>query len=203
MGNTDDLRSYYEEEARIEWRQSPSGRRVELRDQFLKLLSDEGRRTVVDLGAGPGGDGQAFTDAGHHYVGLDLAHGNGVLARRDGLTVLQGSIGAPPFRPGAFDAGWSMSTLMHIPTEQVEATLAATAKLLQPGAPLLIGLWGGERRDLIDEKKIAGQRRLFSLRPLDLNRKLIATCGTIEFESRWDSKNDGEEYQVFRLRTRP
>lgn len=109
------LRAYYEEEARLRLRKPVTGRRVELRDEFLTLLRAEGRRSVVDFGAGPGRDGEALVIEGLDYVGLDLANANGVLAAERGITVVQGSVDAPPIRAESFDAGWSMSTLMHIP----------------------------------------------------------------------------------------
>lgn len=106
------LRAYYEEEARLRLRKPVTGRRVELRDEFLTPLRAERRRSVVDFGAGPGRDGEAFVTAGLDFVGLDLAHANGVLAAERGITVVQGPVDAPPCRAEFFDAGWSISTLM-------------------------------------------------------------------------------------------
>ncbi len=203
----DDLRSFYEEEARLGIRSTPKGRRVELQARYIELLQAEGRRSVIDFGAGPGIDGPAFLAAGLDFVGVDLANGNGVVARDKGLTVVQGSVTNPPFRPGAFDAGWSMSTLMHLTTDEVEPALAAMVAVLKPGAPLLIGTWGGRDEELVvvDERKIEGQRRDFNLRLYDQNRRLFAAVCSIEHEERWESAGGEtwEDYQVFRLRVRP
>lgn len=195
-----ELRSYYEEEARLGLRRPLRGRRVELREEFLVLLEREGRRSVLDLGAGPGRDGQAFVEAGLFFIGVDLAHGNCVLAAEADITVVQGSIAAPPFRPKSFDAGWSMSTLMHVPEDQIVEALAAVMIPLRAGAPFVVGLWGGERRDVIDGSKIEGQRRLFSLRSLARNRELLQACGSVEQALRWNVGPDGWAYQVFRVR---
>lgn len=194
------LRAYYEEEARLRLRKPLTGRRVELCDEFVALLQAERRRSVVDFGAGPGRDGEAFVTAGLDFVGLDLAHANGVLAAERGINVVQGSVGAPPFRQGSFDAGWSMSTLMHIPEEQVPGTLYAMTASLRPGAPLVVGVWGGDQGDLVGEFGLAGHQRLFSLRPFGLNRRLFAACGEVEHASTWDLGADEWQYQVFQLR---
>ena len=167
----------------------------------LWLLRRERRHSVLDLGAGPGRDGEAFLRAGHAFVGLDLAHENAVLARSRGVTVVHGSIAAPPFRPAAFDAGWSMSTLMHVPEARMPAVLAAITMPLRPGAPLAVGLWGGDRGDEIDDTRIKGHRRLFSHRAVDRNRELLERCGAIERSEVWDIGRPGEEYQVFVIRT--
>ncbi len=125
-----DLQSYYEEEARQRLRPSLSGPRLGLREDFVELLLKEGRRSVVDYGSGPGLDGPGFEDHGIAYVGLDVAHGNAKLAVESGLTVLHGSIAAPPIRPESFDAGWSMSTLMHIPEAEVPGVVARMAPIV-------------------------------------------------------------------------
>src|SRR5215218_5776503 len=138
-----ELRSYYEEEARSRRRTPPTGPRLGVRDAFVALLHAERRRSIVDFGAGPGQDGEAFAAAGLDFVGLDLAHANAVLAAERGMRVVQGSISAPPFRDGSFDAGWSMSTLMHHREDEIPATLSAMTAVLRPGAPFLVGVWGG------------------------------------------------------------
>lgn len=195
-----DLRSYYEREAELGTRTELRGRRIELRDEFIALLSEEGCRSLLDLGSGPGLDGGVFVDAGLRYAGLDLAHGNGVIAARAGLFVVQGSIARPPFQQSSFDAGWSMSTFMHVPADEAATVAAGMVGPLRPGAPLLVGLWGGAPRDEIDDTKIEGERRLFSLRSVERNRQLLGAGGDVEHRATWDVGPDGWEYHVFLIR---
>ena len=44
-----DLRSYYEQEESQRLRKPPTGRRVEVRERFLRLLADEARSAVLVL----------------------------------------------------------------------------------------------------------------------------------------------------------
>lgn len=199
-----DLAAYYEEEARLGERGPLRGRRVGLNASFLELLEREDRSSIVDFGSGPGRDGEAFAAAGHRYVGLDLAHGNGTLARTRGLAVVQGSIDSPPFPVGCFDAGWSMSTLMHLPAIEMGDAIRAMVASLRPGAPMVVALWGspsseGERDD-VDTEMIEGQRRLFSLRTVETNGGLLGAEADIERVETWDVGPDGWNYQVFWLR---
>ena len=194
------LRAYYEVEARLRLRKPVTGRRVELREEFLALLRAERRRSVVDFGAGPGRDGEAFVAAGVDFVGLDLARANGVLAAERGIRVVQGSVDAPPFRAGCFEAGWSMSTLMHVTEDEVPAILSAMFAPLRPGAPFFVGLWGGDQGDVISEVGLDGHQRLFSLRPFAVNRRLLAAGAAVEHASTWDLGGDEWQYQVFQLR---
>lgn len=80
---------------------------------------------MADFGSGPGRDGEALQAAGHRFVGIDLAHGNAVLGHRCGLRVVPGSLVAIPIRSSSFDAGWSMSTLMHL--DEADAATALDA----------------------------------------------------------------------------
>lgn len=197
-----DLRSYYEREAELGLRGAVGPNRVQARNDFIQLLNREGRCHVVDFGAGPGRDLDGFVEAGLGCVGLDLAFGNARLAAKRGLQVITGSIAAPPFRPGSFDAGVSMSTLMHVPEEHAAEVAAAMARSLQANAPLMVGLWGGTRRDEISTTQIEGEQRLFSLRPLEMNRELLSSAGSIEHSETWEIGPDGWEYQLFLVRTR-
>jgi SAM-dependent methyltransferase len=194
-----ELRSYYEEEARQGLRKTAvAGPRLELRNRFIKQLQTEARSRVVDFGAGPGRDCAGFDEAGLRVVGLDLALANGVAARRAGLTVIHGSVLAPPFRPASFDAGWSMSTLMHLPADDMVTAVHAMAATLTPGAPLQVGLWGGEPSERVDES-IAGQRRRFFSRPLDLNHSILERVGAVEAAEEWDFGETGK-YQAISVR---
>jgi SAM-dependent methyltransferase len=195
-----DLRSYYEEEARLRLRQPLIGRRLELRNEFIGLLDAEGRRSIVDFGSGPGRDGEAFTAAGLEVVGLDLAHTNALLAAERRISVVEGSVSAPPFRQRSFDAGWSMSTLMHLRQGDVPDTLSAMMAVLELGAPLVVGVWGGPQGELVGGTSLAGHQRLFCLRPLEVNYQLFAACGAVEHTSTWDLGPDEWQYQVFRIR---
>lgn len=194
-----ELRSYYEEEASRGLRTKPlAGPRVELRNRFIERLRREGRDRVVDFGAGPGRDCAGFLEAGIDVVGIDLAHTNGVVAAAAGLTVIHGSVLAPPFRTESFDAGWSMSTLMHLAEDDMAVAVVAMAAVLLPGAPLQVALWGGDTGDWTDET-IVGQRRRFFLRPLDLNTEILAAVGHVESTEEWDFGDTGR-YHVLSVR---
>lgn len=195
-----DLRSFYEKEAELGLRGPLRGRRVEARNKFVALLRSEARTRVVDFGSGPGRDASGFLDAGIGFVGIDLAVGNARLAAANNVSVVASSIAAPPFRPRSFDAAWSMSTFMHVPEPEAAQVAAAMAGPLWPGAPLMVGVWGGIRRDEIEQTKLPGEQRLFSLRTAVHNQTLLEAAGATEHLETWDIGPDGWEYQLFLVR---
>ena len=93
-----DLIAYYEAEAR-------SGRRVkvgELRqgllNTFRELVVAEGRRHLIDVGAGPGLDTAAWRAEGLDVVGVDLTEANVRMMGERGLVGVTGSLYDLPFR---------------------------------------------------------------------------------------------------------
>lgn len=197
---TADLRSFYEREAELELRGLPRERRVSARSEFVSLLIAEERGNVLDFGAGPGTDAPGFVEAGIRFVGVDLAVGNARLAAKRGVAVVPSSIVEAPFADETFEAGWSMSVFMHVPETEAASCAAAMARPLRAGAPLMVGVWGGHRRDEVETEKLPGRRRLFSLRTVDQNRELLGTAGAVERVEVWDSGPEGWEYQLFLIR---
>ena len=91
---------------------------------------------------------------------------------------------------------------MHLPESRLPDALRELVRGLQPGAPLLIGMWGGDGGDVISDRDIPGERRLFSLRPYERNRELFSAAADVEWSTTWDPTPETWTYQLFRLRTR-
>jgi SAM-dependent methyltransferase len=197
-----DLSDYYEREAAAGVRavMGSRGRRDDLRSAFVDQLVREGRQSVVEVGSGPGTDAAPFISAGVVYAGFDLAVGNARLAHAAGLAIVPGSLFAPPFRPRSFDAGWTMSTLLHVPDDRFNEAVAATTSLLRPGSPLAIGLWGGRDREFVNETDHFDPPRFFSHRSDDRAQTMLSAHGTVEWFEAWPTDVGGWSYQFIVLR---
>ncbi|HET9946049.1 MAG TPA: class I SAM-dependent methyltransferase, partial [Actinomycetes bacterium] len=110
-----DLAAYYDQEAGERAERDLQPRRVEHRAAFLDLLAAEGRRTLVEIGTGPGVDARAFLAEGLAVSGVDLSPEHVRRAREAGVDAVVGSVLDLPYADGSFDAGWTMSTLLHVP----------------------------------------------------------------------------------------
>ena len=140
---------------------------------------------LVDLGCGPGRDLAAFAAAGV-VLGVDRSAGMLALAVRRGLPVVRGDLRAPPVRPGSVGTVYSCAALLHVPREQVPATLRAWHALLRPGGWLHLStsLGGGEGWEVVpyapDRGPRGGQRlqRWFVHHELD---ELLATLADAGF----------------------
>jgi hypothetical protein len=67
-----------------------------------------------------------------------------------------------------------MSSLLHVPNQDLGAVVYEIARVLCPQAPLAIGLWGGIEREGIWEDDIAEPKRFFSLRSDEHLRALLS-----------------------------
>lgn len=197
-----DLTDYYDSEAAagIRFSMGSRGRRDDLRDAFVALLRAEGCASVVEVGSGPGTDANVFVEAGIDYAGFDLAIGNSRVAHSRGLRIVPGSLFSPPFRPGSFDAGWTMSTLLHVPDNRFDTAMHATVSLLHPGSPLAIGLWGGVDREFTNETDHFDPPRFFSLRSDDRVQAMLSAHGAIESFESWPNDRSDWSYQFIVLR---
>jgi len=126
-----DLAAYYDQEAALRANRPIDPRRVRARNTFIDLLDVELRSAVVEVGSGPGRDAEAFVEAGHPITAVDLSIEHARLASRDGVAALQGSLYSLPFAPASFDAGWTMSTLVHIPDSRFDEAMTSITSVLR------------------------------------------------------------------------
>lgn len=186
-----DLRAHYELAAAERATQSPDPRRVDERTRFIDLLAREDRLQLLEVGCGAGHDVAAFRGAGCSVAAIDLAFRHVALAASAGANAVQASVLSLPFRGATFQAGWTMSTLLHLPDDAVETALAGIGATLVSGAPLAVGLWGGRDRELLGEFDTIAPKRFFRLRSHEHVRSLLSAVGEIERFTTWpDTRSD-------------
>jgi SAM-dependent methyltransferase len=197
-----DLASYYDSELHVRLGRGLPQERVARREAFLDLLRRERRRSVLEIGSGPGRDGQAIASAGFSYTGVDLAPESVARCRSVGLDVFVASVLDLPFEDRAFDAGWTMSTLLHVADADLDSALAELVRVLRPGAPLAVGLWGAAtaHEGPWGDDAPFGPQRFFSIRTDEVVRAALGRHGSLE---QWDTWTSAEEvhYQWAILRT--
>ena len=196
-----DLIAYYDAEARRGSRVQRGGLRATLRESFAVLLAQEGRRALLDVGAGPGVDTVQWHVDGFATVGVDLAHANVALMHERGLPAVTGSLYRLPFPGRTFDAVWTMSTFVHVPHARFDVAMAELLRVVHPGAPLAIGTWGGIDFEGHPEFGELRPYRFFSLAPHDEWRSMLGRHAAVErFETFDLDTADGSHYQFAVLR---
>lgn len=197
------LRTYYEEESLRRLRPVHGERRRVLAERTAHRFAVDGVDDVLDLGAGPASDHVAFGQSGIRYVGVDLAVGNARLAAEAAQVVVPATLFRLPFATAAFAAGWSMSTLQHVPDDRIDEALVEFVRVLRPGAPVVLGLWGGRDEVIDSEFSTTGITlpRHFTLRSHDRIREMLGRHLTIESDETWRRGAADWEYHVAVART--
>jgi ubiquinone/menaquinone biosynthesis C-methylase UbiE len=202
VGLDDDLAAYYDAEARSGSRVAARGFRVALREEFADVVRAEGRRRVIDVGAGPGVDTMGWVADGFETVGVDLGVENCGIAARSGLAAVAGSLYHLPFATASFDALWTMSTFVHVPLDRRDEALAEMVRVLKPNSPMGIGTWGGRDFEGVPEFGEFRPYRFFALAAHDRWQSMLSRHGTVEqFRTFEPTDPSGWEYQFAVLAT--
>ncbi|WP_129668045.1 class I SAM-dependent methyltransferase [Phytoactinopolyspora endophytica] len=139
-----DLVTYYDSKATSRAQRELSPERRAWRADYIQRLVRERRTTILEIGTGPGRDGEAFASVGLRYRGVDLSSGQAAEARSIGLDVQVASALDLPFERDSFDAAWTMSTLMHLHTDGLPRALDEITRVVRPASPVAIGVWGAD-----------------------------------------------------------
>jgi ubiquinone/menaquinone biosynthesis C-methylase UbiE len=103
-------------------------------------------RTVADLGCGPGRLVGHLRGLGLDVVGLDLSRGMVEVGRRTHPEVgfVQGSLTALPFADEVLDGALAWYSLIHLPPGELPRAAAELARVLAPGAQLVVAFQVGD-----------------------------------------------------------
>ncbi len=206
-----DLAVFYDRQAPVRNTRSLTPHRVECREWFIRLLKDEHRHSVFELGCGTGVEGLEFVRAGLHYTGVDLSSESVHVARSHGLEATVASGRQLPFPDSVFSAVWTMSTLLHVPNSRIHDVVSELVRVSAAGAPIAVGLWSGDDEEVLNPEDVEEPRRFFSRRSDDTVRRIFGEHGSIEHFRTWPegagvesgpgAGNWTQHYQFLVLRT--
>jgi cyclopropane fatty-acyl-phospholipid synthase-like methyltransferase len=154
-----------------EWRDHIVG---DPRDEWRDLLASklEPGARILELGCGNGDDAHALALRGFRMTGVDL------VARAEGVDVLEADFTELTLEPATFDAVASFYAFNHVPRERLAPLLRSIHEWLVPGGLVLTAFgvsdtaaWTGEW---------LGATMFFSSFPPEANSRLVRDAG---FES--------------------
>ena len=184
------LTRYYDQESADRADRAVDPQRAAARAGFVGRLTAEGRRSLLEIGIGPGRDAATFVEHGIATTGIDLSWEHARRASALGAGVVVGSVRALPFARASFDALWSMSTLMHVPDSAIVAALDEVGRVLMPGAVAAIGVWGGPDVEHHSDVDRYDPPRFFSRRSDDRWLELLERIGDVESFEPWTGEDD-------------
>lgn len=194
--------AFYDQEAQQRATRPLAPHRLQMREAFAAQLIFEGRQRLIEIGTGPGLDAAAFLARGLQVSGGNLSVEHVRLCRQGGINAQQASVHQLPYADDAFDAGWTMSTLLHVPDIEFDLTVLEIRRVLRAGSPLAIRLWGGSDSEGVRHDDEIHPPRFFSFRSDSRLQQLLSLRGTVERFETWTPDGPGRgTYQWVVLRT--
>ena len=144
------------------------------RQQFLALLQQEGKTTLLEIGAGTGTDSLFFQDNGLRVVCTDLSPAMIALCREKGLEAYVMDFLNLDFPPASFDAIYALNCLLHVPGAGLPAVLQKIRDLLRPGGLFFLGVYGGMEKEGINEHDYHIPPRFFSHHTDEFMQRVMA-----------------------------
>lgn len=132
------------------------------RQQFLSLLQQENKTTLLEIGAGAGNDSLFFRDNDIDVICTDLSPDMINLCQAKGLKAYVMDFLSLDFPPGSFDAIYALNCLLHVPTDDLPAVLRKLHELLRPEGLFFLGVYGGFEQEGTHEKDEHNPPRFFA-----------------------------------------
>src|SRR6266581_6369244 len=144
---TTSLREFYDNQAEErDNSEYPAWKQLE-RQQFLTRLQQEGKTSLLEIGAGPGRDSKFFQDHGLAVISTDLSPEMVKRCQQKGLTAYVMDFLHLDFPPQSFDAIHALNCLLHVPTQDLPSVLQTLPGLLKPTGLFYLGVYGGIKHE--------------------------------------------------------
>ncbi len=132
------------------------------RSEFLKLLKEEQRKTILEIGCGPGRDAQFFQSQGLQVLAVDNAPTMVRLTAEKGVPAQVLDCYDLDQINETFDAVYTLNCLLHIPKKDIGHIFSLIVTRLNRNGLMYLGLWGGENFEGILEQDTYEPKRFFS-----------------------------------------
>jgi len=130
-------------------------------EEFIEMVPGNG--AILDVGCGVGTDSVFLHDKGFHVIGIDLSSGMIEIARNrhPKIEFRIEDLREPKFPDCSFEGIIGSFSLIHIPKEDVPATLSKYNKLLKENSVLFLVLQGGPSEELFVDEPYKPEEKTF------------------------------------------
>jgi ubiquinone/menaquinone biosynthesis C-methylase UbiE len=133
------------------------------RENVLQRLKDEGKVSLLEIGAGTGRDSLYFHQQGLRVVSVDFSEEMVRLCKEKGLEARCMDFHHLDFEDQSFDAVYALNCLLHVPKANIDQVLGEIRRVLKPGGLSFCGVYGGQDTEGIWEKDFYEPKRFFSM----------------------------------------
>lgn len=117
--------------------------KLNARQRFAELAKSEGKKTILEIGAGAGVDAKFFQEQGFEVLATDLSPNMVAECEKIGLNAKVVDIYKLGNLKSRFDAIYSLNVLLHVPLGDLEQILESISSCLQENGLFFYGVYGG------------------------------------------------------------
>jgi len=187
------LRQAYDRQAKNRDRREIQSWKLVERGNFLTLLQQEQKQTLLELGAGTGIDGRFFQEEGLSVICTDFSPEMVRLCRAKGLAACRMDFAHLAFRDDHFDAAYALNCLLHLPKPELPGVLQEIRRVLKPGGLFFMGVYGGTDHEGVWEDDAYEPKRFFSFYTDEHIQEVVSRVFTVHTFKRieiGDEKSD-------------
>ena len=140
----DNLRNFYNREAERRDKSRKQSWKLEERKAFLELAKAENKQTLLELGAGTGGDSLFFMENGLTVTAVDLSPAMVQKCREKSIDAHELDYYHVADLGKKFDCIWAMNSLLHVPKADLPRVLASIDSVMEDGGLFYMGVYGGQ-----------------------------------------------------------
>lgn len=118
--------------------------KVELRADFLSLIKEENKSSLLEIGPGAGKDSLFFQESGLEVKCIDLSPELVKLCQQKGLDAQVMDMTELSLPRESFDAVYALNSLLHIPKNDLPIVLKNIQNVLKPNGLFYMGVYGSE-----------------------------------------------------------
>ena len=140
----ENLKNYYNKEAEFRNKDSiKTDWKIEVREKYLKLLKQENKKTLLELGAGTGYDSEFFKNNGLNVVAIDLSKEMVKKCIEKGIEAYELDFYNLFSLNKKFDCIYAINTLLHVPKNDLNNVLNGINSILTENGLFYMGVYGG------------------------------------------------------------
>jgi SAM-dependent methyltransferase len=175
--------------------------KIEERTTFLALLQSKDKRSLLEMGAGPGHDSKFFQNTGLAVTCIDLSPEMVKLCQQKGLSAQVMDMTDLNFPPDSFDAIYSLNSLLHIPKADFRTVLKNVKKVLKPSGLFYLGVYGSdEESEGIREQDTYDPKRFFSFYTDENIQKITSELFELQYFKRIPTTGNELHFQSLILK---
>jgi SAM-dependent methyltransferase len=174
--------------------------KIQERANFLSLIKQENKQSLLEVGAGTGKDSKFFTDNGLDVISIDLSPEMIKLCQQKGLSAHVMDVIDLKFAPSSFDIVYALNSFLHISEAEFMTALENVNRVLKTTGLFYLGVYGGQDFEGIWEKDSYFPKRFFSLRTDEHIQRLTTQLFELLSFKRTELENNDSHFQSLILR---